>query len=599
MRDIITPTYTTLGMVFEKNFLFEVPKYQRYYSWEDEQVDDYIKDIKSLYSHASEQEVEHFFGGIVVVEKTIAGSNRQQRELIDGQQRITTTILLIISLIRKYEALKNEGNKTLVNSRIEKLKTKYLWYDDEINRQPQKVPKLVLSKADRQYFENLVSGVPCTESRDSHKRIHKAFKKIERFVDSCIASAEDPDKQIDVLATIEDIIHNNCTIIFIDAKTRDSAYKLFQVLNDRGAGLTEGDLLKSKTLEVLEKHFSIKQASIETAWDEILQDEPKQVEQFLRYYYASVCGNRVGRTTLYDDFLKRFFPSIVELSDITDEGDATVVVDSVNEILREMRIYRKISSGEWPYEAAQPVTEWDRKRLDVLVNFLDFDIVYPLLLAATQLKQKTFAELVHMLEKFMFRYKSVCNLGHQKLSDLYMQEAVKIRNDPTAYSLGGLKTVLKRFMTTECTNEVFTAGLSNMRYRTTGSNKQLRYFFSTLNEYIEWYRDGANGKPQANTSIVINYDNVTIEHICSQSDDATQAGFTEETKHNISNLTILTAVENNDKVRNKKYVEKQPIYVDSSYVINRYFSDVATWDQAESEKWLSYIKDAACKIFVV
>lgn len=81
-------------------------------------------------------------------------------------------------------------------------------------------------------------------------------------------------------------------------------YRLgFQVLNDRGAGLTEGDLLKSKTLEVLEKHFSIKQASIETAWDEILQDEPKQVEQFLRYYYASVCGNRVGRTTLYDDFL--------------------------------------------------------------------------------------------------------------------------------------------------------------------------------------------------------------------------------------------------------------------------------------------------------
>lgn len=150
MRDIITPTYTTLGMVFEKNFLFEVPKYQRYYSWEDEQVDDYIKDIKSLYSHASEQEVEHFFGGIFVVEKTIAGSNRQQRELIDGQQRITTTILLIISLIRKYEALKSEGNKTLVNSRIEKLKTKYLWYDDEINRQPQKVPKLVLSKADRQ-----------------------------------------------------------------------------------------------------------------------------------------------------------------------------------------------------------------------------------------------------------------------------------------------------------------------------------------------------------------------------------------------------------------------------------------------------------------
>ena len=40
MRNTIDPSYTTIGMLFEKNFLFEVPKYQRYYSWEDEQVDE-------------------------------------------------------------------------------------------------------------------------------------------------------------------------------------------------------------------------------------------------------------------------------------------------------------------------------------------------------------------------------------------------------------------------------------------------------------------------------------------------------------------------------------------------------------------------------
>lgn len=599
MRDVITPTYTTLGMVFEKNFLFEVPKYQRYYSWEDEQVDDYIKDIKNLYIHAIDDEAEHFFGGIVVVEKTIAGSNRQQRELIDGQQRITTTILLIISLIRKYETLKDENNSTLINNRIEKLKTKYLWYDDEINRQPQKVSKLILSNADRQYFENLVSGNPCIESRDSHKRIQKAFKKIKKFVDECIKPVRNDDQRIDVLAKIEDIIHNNCTIIFIDAKTRDSAYKLFQVLNDRGAGLTEGDLLKSKTLEVLEKHFSIKQAAIESAWDEILQDEPKQVEQFLRYYYASVRGTRVGRTTLYDDFLKQFFPTIIEVSDISDEGNATVIVDSVNQILCEIKTYRKIASGEWPYELAQPVTEWDRKRLYVLVNFLDFNIVFPLLLAATKLKQKTFADLVHMLEKFMFRYKSVCNLGHQKLSDLYMQEAVKIRRDPNTYSLRELRAALKKYIVDECTDEMFKAGLANMKYRVNGNNKQLRYLFSTLNEYIEWYQAGAIGNPKANTSRVINYDNVTIEHICSQSDDITQMGFTEDNKHNIPNLTILTASENNERVKNKKYTEKQPVYVNSNYLINKYFSNVSIWNQEESDKWLSYIRDAACKVFVV
>ena len=359
----------------------------------------------------------------------------------------------------------------------------------------------------------------------------KAFKKLEKFVAGIIDAEATVDAKIDALAKIENIVHNNCTIIFIDSKTRESAYKLFQVLNDRGAGLTEGDLLKSKTLEVLEKHFSIKQSTVQDAWDEILQDEPKQIEQFLRYYYASVCGSRVGRTSLYDDFLKQFFPDIVDVDDVSDEATATKIVDTVNQILREIRTYRKLIAGIWPYEVGQPLTDWDRKRLDILIRFLDFDIVYPLLLAAVQLKQKTFADLVHMLEKFMFRHKSVCNLGHQKLSELYMQEAVKIRRDPENYRLTGLRTTLKEYIETECTDAVFKVGLSNLKYRTNGGNKPLRYLFSTLNEHIEWYRNGAVGAPAPQKGTVINYDNVTIEHIASQSPSAAVPGFTSENIH--------------------------------------------------------------------
>ena len=115
MVNQISPSYTTIGDIFEKNFLFEVPKYQRYYSWEDEQIDDYIKDIDNIYNNTTDANpIEHFFGGIVVVDKPVAGSNRSQRELIDGQQRITTTILLIVSLIRKYKQLSNESNKDLI-----------------------------------------------------------------------------------------------------------------------------------------------------------------------------------------------------------------------------------------------------------------------------------------------------------------------------------------------------------------------------------------------------------------------------------------------------------------------------------------------------
>lgn len=599
MRNTIDPSYTTIGMLFEKNFLFEVPKYQRYYSWEDEQVDDFIKDVKGIYLHDTpENTIEHFFGGIVAVEKRIPGSNRQQRELIDGQQRITTTLLLIIALTRKYEKLKDVSNGTLIDNRINKLRQKYLRYDDEINREPITVQKLVLSKADKQYFEDLIEARECTERRDSHRRINRAFKKLEKCVAGIIDAETTVDAKIDALAKIENIVHNNCTIIFIDSKTRESAYKLFQVLNDRGAGLTEGDLLKSKTLEVLEKHFSIKQSTVQDAWDEILQDEPKQIEQFLRYYYASVCGSRVGRTSLYDDFLKQFFPDIVDVDDVSDEATATKIVDTVNQILREIRTYRKLIAGIWPYEVGQPLTDWDRKRLDILIRFLDFDIVYPLLLAAVQLKQKTFADLVHMLEKFMFRHKSVCNLGHQKLSELYMQEAVKIRRDPENYRLTDLRTTLKEYIETECTDAVFKVGLSNLKYRTNGGNKPLRYLFSTLNEHIEWYRNGAVGAPAPQKGTVINYDNVTIEHIASQSPSAAVPGFTSENIHTLSNLTLLTNGEN-DRAKNKAYTAKKAIYHDSEYIINKYFDGVDDWSVESAKAWEQYLQEMVCKVFVV
>lgn len=599
MVNQITPSYTTIGDIFEKNFLFEVPKYQRYYSWEEDQIEDYIKDIDNIFNNTTDDNpIEHFFGGIVVVDKPVPGSNRSQRELIDGQQRITTTILLITALIRKYEELKNPDNSTLIESRINKLKEKYMVYNDEINRIPTPVQKLILSNADAQFFEDIVNNRTGRVGRDSHKRINKAFNKLKKYVNDKIDILGSTDEKIDAIAKIEKLIHKNCTIIFIDSKTRESAYKLFQVLNDRGAGLTEGDLLKSKTLESLEKHFSLRQAGVERDWDEILQDEPKITEQFLRYYYASVCGKRVGRTSLYDDFLKKFFPKLVEVEAVTEEADANEVVDTVAVILSEVKTYRKLINGVWPYDSQQPITDWDRKRLDILVNYLNFDIVYPILLAASHLSEKKFSELVHMLEKFMFRHKSVSNLGHQKLSDLYMVEAVKIRSDPENYRLSELRSKLREYIETECTDLVFCAGLSNLKYRTSGNNKQLKYLFSTLNEHVEWFAAGAVGAPKPNTGSVINYDNVTIEHISSQSAATPLPEFVGDKVHNFYNLTLLTGAEN-DRANNKDFLSKKPIYEGSFYILNKYFTPLAKWDYTEAKEWEEYLKDFACKVFVV
>ena len=217
----INPSYETIGSIFEKNILLEVPKYQRYYAWDDEQVDDFIKDISTVYTcFRGSQETEHFFGGIVVVKKNVPGSNRQQRELIDGQQRITTTILLIISVIRKFESLKTPANREIIQPLVDKLKEKYLNYRDRINRQPVEISKLVLSNADRQYFEDIISNQPLVESRNSHKMLKKAFQKLTSFVNKTVDSIADFDSKIDALSDIDNIIHNeNISIEHIDAQS--------------------------------------------------------------------------------------------------------------------------------------------------------------------------------------------------------------------------------------------------------------------------------------------------------------------------------------------------------------------------------------------
>lgn len=136
------------------------------------------------------------------------------------------------------------------------------------------------------------------------------------------------------------------------------------------------------------------------------------------------------------------------------------------------------------------------------------------------------------------------------------------------------------------------------KYRTNGGNKPLRYLFSTLNEHIEWYRNGAVGAPAPQKGTVINYDNVTIEHIASQSPSAAVPGFTSENIHTLSNLTLLTNGEN-DRAKNKSYTAKKAIYHDSEYVINKYFDSVDDWSVESAKAWEQYLQEMVCKVFVV
>ena len=78
---------------------YQVPKYQRAYSWK-------LNNWESLYDDLDENESGHFIGSIICINDNQAHipGNDFVFELIDGQQRLTTLSLLLAAVHCKLES---------------------------------------------------------------------------------------------------------------------------------------------------------------------------------------------------------------------------------------------------------------------------------------------------------------------------------------------------------------------------------------------------------------------------------------------------------------------------------------------------------------
>lgn len=605
---MINPSHLSIGRIFESRFVFEIPKYQRSYAWEDAQVIDFIDDIKKCYAALKNgTSIEHFFGGLVCVQKGIPGSARQQFQVVDGQQRLATFILLVVNIVRIYEQISRlpevsgaPALNRLVGARINRLNDTYLTYQDEINREPVTIDRLQMSKADHAFFKGLIQNTGITPSRNSHEKMNKAFSRIGRALKVIVDSLSTVSEKIDVLKDFEDIIHKNCTVIFIWSDTPAEAYRLFQVLNDRGISLTDGDLLRSRTLELLDNQlYQVQQNNVENAWDAILKTTSKTTEEFLRYYYASNKGKRPGSATLFDDFLDQFFP--IHKSTVNTIDEATQINTTMDIIKGEYDQYIQINEGEWPYSISQPITRWDIERLRLLVVELDHSLCIPLLLAACQLDHRKFAEIIQLIELFIFRYKYICNNHVGSLGEIYLEESVAIRQLGTNYNINSLRNKLRNLQDTEAQDDKFKLLLNELSYKPRGGNKIIKYFFITLEYYLAWYNTGANGRPKCtDKSRIFDFANTTIEHIYSQNEDTTRVIPTMESKKNlIGNLTVLDPNINNT-LGNIPYSQKRIEFEKSAVLMNRDIAaSYATWDLNSFEDRTNKIVTAACRIFKV
>jgi hypothetical protein len=599
-----------IGDLISRRVPFKVPIYQRGYAWETEEVDDFISDLRTLYemrrSNPSQQQ-DHFFGGLVSVER-FAGETTTGRvyEVVDGQQRLATFLITIYLLVERFDVLARQAQresdpdtKIAAEAYTRETEYNYLRYVEVEAGHERHRLRLTLSKADQFFFEQLMDkeiANPATE-RKSHERLKSAWRRIRRdLINEILGESTCAADGLARLLSLRSCITDDCHVIHIVSNDRREAYRLFTVLNDRGRTLSDGDLLRSHTLEMLEGHENVQRA-VEQYWDHILAGSQTEIDNFLRSYFPSHVGERAPQRDLFDHFRDEFFNG--GPSHQVDAARAISIQTRVVNMSTEIDTFAILAEGEWPYDNTT-VSMWERDRLYRLVKVLKHTLCLPLLLsAARNLDEQLFSDIVNVLERFVFRYITVIRAHAGSLAEQYYENATRIRQNPENYRLSIIEEDLRRLLISGAQDNLFASNLAERLIYTNYSPQKriIKHFLTTLEDYYTWFRNGANGRPRPETMSAFDLNEISIEHIYPQNPPLPIAEL-EPLKHHIGNLTFW-APRDNSGAGNEPFSSKRALYAESYVKLTSELADLTEWSTEELSRRQQRLISMALKIFTV
>jgi hypothetical protein len=597
-----------LGDLISRRVPFTVPKYQRAFAWDDE-ISDFIRDLRELYLErvkGAPNAKRHFFGGLVSVNQIAPGTaTGRVYDVVDGQQRLATFILTIALLIKGLRDLASQAKDasdlitaTGSESHADTTRDDYLEYKEVVSGGVQQRLRLTLSRADQSFFEDVIKGANLQPARESHRRLQNAWTRIgKELIDPILYEANlPPSVKLEKLLCLRSCVTEDCYLIHIVSDDRNEAYQLFSVLNDRGKTLSDGDLLRSYTMELLENHQSL-QMRIEQSWDEILSYSESQIEDFLRTYYASHQGERAPKRDLADSFYQRFFGYPHRPFDMSQIQSASVVKDRIEGMQRERRVFSELSEGSWPYEESV-VSPWERDRLLRLVKVLRHSLCFPLLLSCKEcLMEKDFYRMISLLERLVFRYIYIIGGHPGKLSDIYYAHAIRIRENPANYKIEHLEKDLLDFQMKEASDALFEANLGLRLAYNRSAARVIKHFLTTIEDHLKWFNNGAPGRPKPDLTKIFDLEQISIEHVYPQN-PATPVPALDHLKQDIGNLTFW-APNDNRAAGNVSFVAKKDRYKDSMILLTQEISSLSVWNVNAVMARRSRLVEIAKKVFTV
>jgi hypothetical protein len=536
----------------------KIPSYQRSYSWGKDEAKDLLDDIQRFEGqHPGEslKAAEYFLGAIVGV-KTDDGLR-----LIDGQQRIAT-LAILLSVIRdlltptnpekddtKIQKKSRDGAKTLHESMI--VARTEDWGDEFESR-------LVLNRYDDKFFDDLIRKYPHKPTEKPSLASHKQIIRVRSYLSTTLAAEVDDlteEKKFQRLVRLWRVVARGLTFVVVEAKNEDDATDVFEVLNERGMGLSTIDLLRNFLLGRVSGNKDY-QNKIISYWGDVflVSDNAKQTQNFVRHFWITGHGDVKARS-LYREIK----------DELVAEFDAERQ-DPVGFSLRlssAAGVYRSLLPTPTPSTANHELNE-----VMGSIATLGATALYPA--ALSSLEKYGEAEtlpLMRALLSYYVRWMVICKKESTELET----QVFKIAREIT----GGLSVAaaIRRVAKLNISNKDFKSAFAVASLTKSGHRKHVLQALENHMRQQAGQADEFDLKPSTELS---------VEHIYPQSPiDGAEMKDHDEWVDRIGNLSLL-ARSWNSSIKNGDFLTvKLPRITESIIMLNDFLKKQTKWGQAE------------------
>ncbi|MET3128172.1 uncharacterized protein with ParB-like and HNH nuclease domain [Arcicella rosea] len=550
MKGIQDTSSKTYRQLMGNGLRYEIPKFQRDYTWESEQWDDLWQDIKSLLMN---EESEHYMGYLV-----LQTSNNKNFLIIDGQQRLTTLSILILATLKCLKDLVESGVDAEKNHRRkENLQNSYIGYVDPVTLISNN--KLKLNRNSEDYYKQhlvLLRDLPLRNTNSSEKHMRECLMWYYDKIKKDFKTGEE-------LAAFIDNIVDKLFFTVIEVTDQINAFKVFETLNARGVQLSSSDLLKNYLFSVVDEtnpHIS-EIEELENIWNSIVGKLGEQkFEDYLRYYWNSE-NKTVGKKNLFKSIKinistkEKVFALVRNLRDTADIYIAIQNPDDVTwntnieirESLRELKLFQIRQTNSL-----------------LMAGYKNLDT-------------NAFKKLVKTCSIISFRYNIIGGLNPNAQEEVYNSIALKI-NVNKQFSVQDFQSIYISDINFE--NDFSTKEFKN----TSRNHKIVKYILSK----IEGYKYQNEISPES--------DLYTIEHILPESADESWGMSQESINRSVFRIGNLTLLE---KKLNKgadvlRYSDKADFFNKSnSRITNSLSENYESWSEEKiSARQRDLAKDA-------